>query len=364
MNEFYVDDVKYVDWVELVFHSVVGQMPMTGSRTGTGLFIHLLKIEASVPEDEMQLAQKGLDQALADLKEILAIDASASFIKLTQRGRQLADSGSLQALWPLCFEGYLTADQEDFLLAGVELSEDARPTYAHLHRVPYRDLFQKLGWEIDIGRAYAIADQMEEQGFLRKKAAFGDFLEVWPTYSGVVRATEHEQTGAQSLLVTLLEEWETASTEVKSRLDLEKAQGKAKLVKSLLALATTKLSGRRFLILGFDNNSRRFTHPLDAGLTQERVENLLHAYAEPAPQIRLTRVARVGGDAALIEAIRETEKVPYRISKAVGDLRVGDVYVRHGTHSEPPTPAELESLIDEGATARGKRDPERDGAPP
>lgn len=48
----------------------------------------------------------------------------------------------------------------------------------------------------------------------------------------------------------------TSNVEVKSRIDLGSAQGKAKLVKTILALATTRLSGRRFLILAFDNNTR------------------------------------------------------------------------------------------------------------
>ncbi len=124
----------------------------------------------------------------------------------------------------------------------------------------------------------------------------------------------------------------------------------------MLGLATTKSSGRRFLIIGFDNSTRAFHGSVDAAITSERLEQILHAYTEPTPAIRYTKVPWETGEAGIIEAMRETIKLPYKVKKMLGGksgIQEGDVYVRHGSHTEAPTAQELQDLIDEGERARG-----------
>lgn len=141
---------------------------------------------------------------------------------------------------------------------------------------------------------------------------------------------------------------------MKRRLDLGTDEGKGKLVRHCLALATTRVSGRRFLVVGYEDATLAFAETPGPKVTKERVEQILHAYTDPTPDIRFRRLKVPGGEAVLIELVRDPARVPYRVSKAIGPLAVGDVYVRHGTSSEDPTARELRELEQEGRAAQGK----------
>lgn len=129
---------------------------------------------------------------------------------------------------------------------------------------------------------------------------------------------------------------------------------KAEFVKDILGLATTKASGRdRYLIVGYDDKRHAFDQSVDARITQDRLEQILHQYTEPMPEIRYFTVPMRGGnDAGVIEVRRETGRVPYRVRRDIGRLSAGDTFVRHGSQTEPPTQLELEALIAEGEQAR------------
>ena len=49
--------------------------------------------------------------------------------------------------------------------------------------------------------------------------------------------------------------------------------------------------------------------------------------------------------------LRDPTKVPYRVTKTLAHIGKGDVYVRHGSQVELPTPAELANLEVEGQAA-------------
>ncbi len=53
----------------------------------------------------------------------------------------------------------------------------------------------------------------------------------------------------------------------------------------------------------------------------------------------------------VLEVLRDPAQVPYRFSRDAGRYAKDDVFVRHGSHVEPPTPAELAALIEEGQRA-------------
>ena len=112
----------------------------------------------------------------------------------------------------------------------------------------------------------------------------------------------------------------------------------SKFVCNVLALATTKSSGRRFLIIGFEEQTREFFKAVDPTITQDRPEQILNAYTQPIPEIRYQPVAWDSGEVGVIEVLRDPAKTPYRVAKALGNLNApGEVYVRHGSQVEHPT---------------------------
>jgi predicted HTH transcriptional regulator len=141
------------------------------------------------------------------------------------------------------------------------------------------------------------------------------------------------------------------TVEFKRQLDLATKAHKAGFIRDILALAATKSSGERFLIVGFDDKTHQFLQSVDPAITQNQLEQLLNAYAAPAPEIRYRRVAWDQGDVGVIKVLRDPAKVPYRVNKTLAHISKGDVYVRHGSQVEPPTPAELAALEAQGRAA-------------
>jgi hypothetical protein len=273
-------------------------------------------------------------------------------VRLTQLGRRVAAVGIRQT-WPEIGQMWLDAEQAQFLAKAVEMGERRTDGFAQMEMVDSAAVFEALGWPDATQREYGFTQPLEDTRFIAKRIATNAYVKVRPTYLGVVRVTEAEGIEGQQLLEKALGEGETTNVEIKQRLDLTTEDGKAKFVRHTLALATTKTSGRRFLIVGFDDRTREFFESPDPKITQERLEQVLHAYTDPTPTSRFRRIPVKEGEVVLFELLREPHKLPYRVTKDLGPLRAGDVYARHGSASEKPTDRELGDLEAEGADARG-----------
>jgi Schlafen, AlbA_2 len=250
---------------------------------------------------------------------------------------------------------YLDDEQLTFLRATVELCEERHPDAALLREVTWQQVTATLGWaNPQSSVVFDIARRLEEAGLLGARGGLGQQLEVYPTYAGIVRATEGEQAALRQLVADLVPEWETTTVEFKRQLNLNRDKEKAEFVRDILALATTKASGRRWLVIGFDDTTHQFTHSVDPAITQNRLEDILNAYASPEPRIRYRPVRWNGGEVGLLEVPRDPTHIPYRVTRSLAHISVGDVYVRHGSHVEPPTAAERANLDAEGRAARGQ----------
>lgn len=179
-------------------------------------------------------------------------------------------------------------------------------------------------------------------------AYMGGHIDVVPTYAGIVRVTREAESQWSKTVQELVEEWETTNVDFKRELNLGKDKEKAEFVRDILGLATTRSSGSRFLVVGFDDKTRSFAQPTDPSITQERLEQILHAYSEPTLGIRYRIIAWTGGNVGIIEVLRNAQNIPYRVKKDFSSIKAGEIYVRHGSHTEAPTQHELEDLLREG----------------
>jgi hypothetical protein len=150
----------------------------------------------------------------------------------------------------------------------------------------------------------------------------------------------------------LVADWETTSVDFKELLGLQSPTEKGEFVKDVLALANTRMSGRRFLCVGFNDKTRKFTTSVDPRLTAHRMESILGAYADPVPRITYATTHWEGGTAGLVEVLSNAQDLPYKVKKDIGKCRAGQVFVRHNTLVEEPSALELRYLIDEGRRAR------------
>lgn len=98
--------------------------------------------------------------------------------------------------------------------------------------------------------------------------------------------------------------------------------------------------------------THELTHAIDSGLSLERLEQILHSYTDPTPELRYRRVRHGTGIAGLVEVLRDPAKLPYVPSRDVAHIKKGQIFVRHGTSVEEPTERERENLLREGEEAR------------
>jgi hypothetical protein len=163
----------------------------------------------------------------------------------------------------------------------------------------------------------------------------------------------NEPTELEQLIVAIEARWEDPYVDFKRQLSVRSKAEKAEFLKDVLGLVNTKGVSRRFLMIGWDDKSRQVCQPgIDPSIKVERLQHILNAYCEVPPHLELSTCVWGGVEVGILEVIREDVKLPYRIGKSIGSLKPGDVFVRHGTTTEPPSPHELEGLHQEGLNAK------------
>jgi len=353
--------MRYVEWVERVFDIVMALRADPQTHLIGVPFMDIareLGQEPTAPgftQTRQAAAIRGAMMELDGLGLVEVRRGTLPFAKVTQNGLQVA-AGSFRDLWPSLAEQYVTDDQRTFLGATATLAESRENTCADIDLVSAGKVFESLGWESDAGRARALTKELSNLGLLHDRVAIGsiDSVRVAPTYAGFVVATEAHESKLHVLVRGMLAEGETTTVEFKVQLNLSDRDGKGEFVHDVLGLATTKASGRRrFLVVGIDDKTGDVVKSAEPAITQDRIEDILNAYAVPAPEVRYTTVGCAGGlSAGVLEVYRDPTRIPYRFSRGVGKYQTGDVFVRHGSHVEPPTAAELASLEAEGERAR------------
>jgi predicted HTH transcriptional regulator len=180
-----------------------------------------------------------------------------------------------------------------------------------------------------------------------------------PTYQGLVWETRRDITIESNFIDAHVAEWETTNVDFKREFGLDTQKQKGEFGKDVLGLVNTKSSGRRYMIIGFDDKTKQYHGPPDSAVTQNRMEQVLSNLTDPVVVIRYDVVSHKSGMVGKIEVIRQPEKLPYQATQDVFDdkgkrvLEKDKVYVRHGSQTEAPTPAELDALKEEGRAARG-----------
>jgi hypothetical protein len=346
--------VRYVDFVQTVYGKIATAMLSGGPvarNFGVDVGPVLADIECDAPGEGV------LIEPVLDLIQVGLLDGDHHHVKLGDVGREVKTTPLSDVLWPWLFKQvHVEGDDLEFLAKAVELSEERHELCAvmrHIDAVPVAEAIGRSGNLIELVYLFRRLHEEVPLELVGGIATFGT-VELRVRYAGVVLATQQAQTELVELVTSLLPDWETVTVEFKREVHLDTKEQKADFVHDVAALATTKASGRRYLLIGWDPKSRQFTTSVDPRLTQDRMEQVLSAYLDPVPPIRYRTFTYEGGTAGVVEAIRQAWEVPYRVRAAIHKLAVGDVFVRHGSQVEKPSEAELAALIDEGKRARSE----------
>ncbi len=356
--------MDYVDWVERVMAAVSqawraadGNTKLSGLQLPAILGALGQPDLIRQPDYERTKFAEAVRDALSDLDSLgLVKQDNGIFFKLTSEGNKYP-AATLPSAWPQIMKIFIDCEQETLLRAVAEMGQEVCDDCVCARDLNGEQVFAYLKWPWDsdgIARCYALSQQLADMRLLNRRAYMGGHVDLIPTYLGIVRITRKVETEFVSLVRDLVREWETTNVDFKRELNLTRDKEKAEFIRDILGITNTKSSGRRFLVIGFDNDKHTFAQSVDKAITQERLEQILQAYCNPAPRIKYERVPWQNGEVGLIEAVREPGKVPYKVAKAVGDsnkIQPEGVYVRHGSHTEPPTEQEYHDLIDEAKRA-------------
>jgi hypothetical protein len=223
-----------------------------------------------------------------------------------------------------------------------------------VRRIELKVVLEEMGREATQPAANAVANRLYLDNCLARPILTIGWCTVWPSYIGVVVATQRDISEQEQVVRQLAADWETTSVDVKELLQLDTDRQKAEFCKDLLGLANTRVSGQRFVLLGFNDKSRQFTTSVDPSVDAHRMESVLSAYCAPVPEINYSTVALAEGNAGMIQVASDPAKLPYRLARDVWKLKAGSVFVRHNTLVAIAEGEELDYLISEGKAARGE----------
>lgn len=273
--------------------------------------------------------------------------------KITPEGRDYLDDKI--PLWESICRIKLDAEEDRVLRVVNRLSQQIAEDHVSLERVHHEKLLPELGWTDVMEGLWSISKQLKERELIWWQGLPGPHLNIRATYRSVVWEARRGFTLESKLIDNLVAEWETTSVDFKRELYLDTADQKAEFVKDVIGLANTQASGRRWMIIGFDDKTRAYHGPPDARITQNRMEQILARYTMPCLDVRYEVVDYRAGKVGRVQMLRDPKKLPYAVAESLGDkkrITQGQIFVRHGSQTEAPTEAELSALTEEGDQAR------------
>ena len=352
--------MDFVSWCSHVLHTLAVEVSKSADVRTYGIqnaqLWQLIFGEeiASAPEFWASNRHKAVNQALDGLEQVGLVETDQFLTKLTQLGRRHAED--LIPIWNAICEIPLEQAQIELLYAINNISVQSEPEYLWIEDVTGEQLQSHLGtdatWLEPLGR------ELKELGLATARFYMGNHMEFQASYTGLVWQTRRGFTLESRRIDELVKEGETTSIEFKRELSLDTADQKAEFIKDMIGLANTQSSGRRLLIIGFDDKKLSYFGTPDPRVTQDRLEQIIADYIAPFLDVRYTRIDYRLGLLGQIEVLRDPKKLPHGVAKSIGDKKRildGQIFVRHGSQTEPPTPAELDAIREEAA--RGNVNP-------
>lgn len=361
--------MDFIDWCDRVLRTLIKLQRASNSARQYG--VHEDQIAQALYSDTVPSQpgfvsspqRKGMWNALVALEQVglIVTGQNGVLIKATPEGQRYLDDPI--PLWVrLCSES-LDADQAMLLRAVNRLCVHEEVDYMWLADIDESTLLHALPWS-DAAHVAAVAQELVDQDRLVEwRAPTENSYPLRSTYRGLAWETRRERTLDSQQIDALVAEWETTSVEFKRELPTDTVDQKAEFVKDVLGLANTKASGRRWLIIGFDDKTRAYHSPPDSKITQNHLEQLLARYTKPVVRIRYDVVDYRSGKVGRLEVLRDPAELPYRVAQSAGSkgtggkrmITIDQIFVRHGSQTEEPTSLELQALNNEAAYARSLR---------
>lgn len=347
--------MDYVAWCGLVLSELVSLWEQSPRDRQLGVHDRALvdRITPHAPVHEGLASEVG--DALHDLCDLgLVVDVHGRFWKVTSSGLSYADDPV--PTWQLICSTPLRSDQRELLAVVNRVSQQEGRDLTTVHWIDRDAVESELPSDFDPDMVDPIAEELGKAGHVDRRAFLGGHLELAANLRGLIWETRRDHAFVAAAVEELLEVGETTSVEIKRQLNTKTKSEKAEFVKDILALANTQASGQRLMLIGFDDKTLEYLGPPAPTITQDHLEQILNQYTWPIVQIGYKSVNYRNG-VGILEIRRNPAELPYRVAKSVGDtkrIECGQIFVRHGSQVEEPTPVELIAIQEEGERARRK----------
>ncbi len=248
--------MRYVDFIQFVFSQVV-QLTEGGDSVARNYGVTPWALMEKVSNCSAENRQGAVFEALSDLQSLGLLHGDQQ-IQLDPLARQVGSQTLRDKVWPRIFDAIVLGESDrEFLAKGVVLAEHQEAGCVRMQWIEAHQVFAALGRSADRGDEIGISKRLTEQSIdlIEPLATIGG-VRFRPRYAGVVLATQKVQAELQSLVASLIPEWETVTVEFKRELHLNTRDEKAEFIKDVVALATSKAGGRRYLVLGWDPKIR------------------------------------------------------------------------------------------------------------
>ncbi len=304
----------------------------------------------TAPEWHESKRRTSLIDALSELSDAHILDENrqspryyhpSEFIRTVSSPSEL--NAVLAQYWEVFVKTELKPREERLLAVMEELSHVEDSETPEINRISIDQIEAALKDGMDRETIYLTAKTLDDLHLISWLPA-GLYFTTYITYRGLARLLKRDFTVSSREIDALVREWETTSVEFKREIHTGTADEKAEFIKDLIALANTQASGRRWLIVGFEDKTRSWTQDPNPKLTQDHIEQLLSEYVEPMIQVRYEVVQYRTGKVGRLEVLRNPANLPHKVKRSFGDRRrlpAGRVFVRHGSQVEEPGQLEL-----------------------
>ncbi len=358
--------MDFVEWCDLVLQKVIETTLASSDARSIGadqyqLARTIFGQTAIQPEFHGSKRHEAMHDALRETQSVFLIEStSTSLWKATKLGRDVVSENNMTLLWQEICQEKLDQEHQQLLSAVNKLSPHDGGDHVWLEDITHETLLAELGWAEGFDLLWPVSRELEELNLISCRPYLGRRLQCHATYRGLVWETRRGFTLESKFIDELVAEWETTSVDFKQYFYVKSVEQKAEFIKDVLSLANTQASGRRWLIIGFDNKTHEYFGPPEATIRQDDLERLVAEYTNPCVELRYEVVNYRKGPVGKLEILRDRKKVPYRVAKSLGDKLKGDkkqifqgqIFVRHGSQVQEPTDLELQALQEEGDRAR------------
>ena len=353
--------MDFVDWC----HRVLGELARTSSQdaasrsigtTHFALGTAIFGSDFTSPGFSDTTEYQGFYDALEAIGDAGLAEREGMLWKVTTLGDQVLHDQT--NLWTDVCSTRLKPEQEQLLLAVNQLSPHTHGNHASLMEVHSGKLLNNLNWA-DADLLGVVAQELHQYGMIHDRSTIG-FLRVRSTYFGLVWETRRGYTKQSRFIDSLVRDWETVNVDHKQEIHLDTNDEKVELVKDVIALANVKVTAQRWLVIGFDDKTRKYHGPPDPAVTRNRIEQIVNMYTRPTVRVHYDVVPYRLGPVGLLEVLREPADLPYRVARGLrGEkrgMKEGQVFIRRNTQRAEANAEEVAALEAEARWAQGIRE--------